>query len=1326
MTSTTYPGDVFVGRKAQQQAFGAALDELAAARGKASGKGQRPRAQARVFLIHGSGGMGKTELLRQFARQCKGHGDSISWVLLNWDVEHDAGRLPRDFPALAVRLRNAIVEQLGADARRHFKAFDEAHKSHGEVEAEVELVIPRVWAEYQKVAPTLATIGGGVAEAGGAAGPVPPKLLAAIVELGVHAGGAGAFKFAEFLERRLRQSLGDDYRLYINADDQYASSFVQGLVSLAKARPLVIAQDTYEWVSTRGQVDERFRALVVRPATQQSDGLTFVIAGRDDLGDEYRRLFESERHLLYVDAIKPFTDAETGELLRAYALPQNLSEEVQRKTLGVPLAVDALAILNKSADRTLVASQFPDVKGVASESDVIQQTTERFLRYLVEAPQDAPEVARQKRADRHRTYALALLRTYDPGALAACWGALDGGAPLSANDVLALKQELWRRNEFLFERGRDRMQREVQHFIRASLRQQVQPDAASLERDVIHRLSQAALDYYQQALVACERALPTIDERTEDPEWKSLCLSVLNHKLWLDERDALKELGRRMLEAGNTQDTWVSDLTRTAGEASPRDQGLLGALERGVESLLSDRPDIAAIQRMWDEVGARLPGWRLPPLYRALLAYHRGKTLSASGRPAESARELEAGLGALPPGVEPPLRERLINGLVGCAAILVLERREYRQAISITQRALQHDPGSVQAQRIRVMAMMGLKDYDGAHAVLDELIAVHPDVMDLRWPRLMLYSIQGRMAEFGQELRSITKTHPEFAQDAVRLLAEMGEDPQRMKALKEWQQDVGTSPQELEMFTRLQSALPPETLGELMGAYFELMAAESPTPEQLLRTRELWARHLPDWPEMQTDLGIAYLKAGRMQDALDAFHRAEALAPNEPRAATVPGLVLSWSGHAAEALPFLERGARLLPGNPGPAMMLVSSLQELGRLDEAKARAEAVLKDFPNSPLMSWVYGAVLLASGDMQRGMQILREAYRTDRSVIEVIKVGLLLQASWGSEHLKRQVKTWFEGDIGQVLSDLPTQDMVRLYTEVFRAALESDQAGQMKPEIAAPALEELLGHKPDSWDIRLELASLYEQAGDRGRAISLLEETVGRTPRPAQDTLRRLLAVLYARARQLPLAVHQIQALEGAASAEDCYVLAELHDALDEPGEAADAYDRALALADDQDTNRLERYIRCNFVISRFSRAEELALKLDALLPQNSGVHDYLSEALYRQGRYEDARNASIQALALAPESPTTLARLSRICQAMGLPEEAESYRQKALQMLKTAEAYNQACALALLGQQDEALARLAEATRDSSDLRAWAAHDPDFLDLRGNAVFEQTVR
>jgi hypothetical protein len=129
----------------------------------------------------------------------------------------------------------------------------------------------------------------------------------------------------------------------------------------------------------------------------------------------------------------------------------------------VPFAVVVAAGLKRAGD----GRQPAGASGRAPDSgQAIHDATERFLSYWFETENDDAETTRRKIRDRHRIYTLAVLRSYDEGAVGACWGALADQSPLPPVEVLAALAELRRNNEFLFERGQPRMQSVVREYIR--------------------------------------------------------------------------------------------------------------------------------------------------------------------------------------------------------------------------------------------------------------------------------------------------------------------------------------------------------------------------------------------------------------------------------------------------------------------------------------------------------------------------------------------------------------------------------------------------------------------------------------------------------------------------------------------------------------------------------------------------------------------------------------------------------------------------------------------------------------------------------------------
>ncbi len=110
--------------------------------------------------------------------------------------------------------------------------------------------------------------------------------------------------------------------------------------------------------------------------------------------------------------------------------------------------------------------------------------------------------------------------------------------------------------------------------------------------------------------------------------------------------------------------------------------------------------------------------------------------------------------------------------------------------------------------------------------------------------------------------------------------------------------------------------------------------------------------------------------------------------------------------------------------------------------------------------------------------------------------------------------------------------------------------------------------------------------------------------------------------------------------------------------------------------------------------FRRGAQLAEKHMELHPDDARALYLGANCWCQLGERERALDWSNRALAMDPEEPTIL--------------------------------YNVACIYAILGQTEEALTSLQNATGRSQWYRGWAARDPDFDSLRGNPRFEALIK
>jgi tetratricopeptide (TPR) repeat protein len=99
---------------------------------------------------------------------------------------------------------------------------------------------------------------------------------------------------------------------------------------------------------------------------------------------------------------------------------------------------------------------------------------------------------------------------------------------------------------------------------------------------------------------------------------------------------------------------------------------------------------------------------------------------------------------------------------------------------------------------------------------------------------------------------------------------------------------------------------------------------------------------LPELPEMHNNLGVARLRLGKWNEAGTEFERASALDPEEADYWINQALAKLIGKQTAAAVAPLERARKIAPDDKEAKVLLIATLESLGRKPEAEAiRAEA-------------------------------------------------------------------------------------------------------------------------------------------------------------------------------------------------------------------------------------------------------------------------------------------------------------------------------------------------------------------------------------------------
>lgn len=122
-------------------------------------------------------------------------------------------------------------------------------------------------------------------------------------------------------------------------------------------------------------------------------------------------------------------------------------------------------------------------------------------------------------------------------------------------------------------------------------------------------------------------------------------------------------------------------------------------------------------------------------------------------------------------------------------------------------------------------------------------------------------------------------------------------------------------------------------------------------------------------------LGNAYTRAGRLQEAEQAYRSALDLSPDDPDTLSNLGVVLYQMQRPSEAVEQFQKAARLLPEDAEIRYNLGGALYTLGRVEEAIQAFEAARERDPNLPQVYLGLGYAYRDQGEVEKAIQNFRK---------------------------------------------------------------------------------------------------------------------------------------------------------------------------------------------------------------------------------------------------------------------------------------------------------------------------------------------------------------
>lgn len=510
---------LFLGRIEEQKQFRSALTELL--------YDSESIGSPHIFLIFGDGGLGKTALAQQFyklamvERPFKGNFQSL-WI--DWEYERRRGvsglQVGREHINAETVFQVIHQSALDQDLGKYFSDYKNAEKQKQIAETVVNEAMASSSDEDEFA--QLRTLGAGaiakvVRLFVPVVGNVGEELTKTLLDHGIKVSAKQAHNLRSKLEKQLRRELNpEQFKVFLNPDEQLAFAMAAGLKKITEDKPLVIFLDTYEIID---RADNRLRTLIYHSGPR----VMWVIGGRNNLlhsrkfGEIYFRGYEEDftQNLRAFDlSHSTFTSTYIQKYFDLVAPDRPLnSEELQmiyQATHGIPLAVREAAEIWKKGNPT--TDILGEIDPQTTSVQVVQQMTARYLQHVVSDE------------DKHLIYALALARSNITTLIAMLSPQFDGGLNL---DTLLHRLE---RKYASVHAERARLHDEPAHYLRNYLKGNVRRYS-----DTVKTYNQRAIESLRKRLQQLEEHLPLVEERYLDDDWVTITLDLTHHLFWLDD-----------------------------------------------------------------------------------------------------------------------------------------------------------------------------------------------------------------------------------------------------------------------------------------------------------------------------------------------------------------------------------------------------------------------------------------------------------------------------------------------------------------------------------------------------------------------------------------------------------------------------------------------------------------------------------------------------------------------------------------------------------------------------------------------------------------------
>jgi tetratricopeptide (TPR) repeat protein len=147
----------------------------------------------------------------------------------------------------------------------------------------------------------------------------------------------------------------------------------------------------------------------------------------------------------------------------------------------------------------------------------------------------------------------------------------------------------------------------------------------------------------------------------------------------------------------------------------------------------------------------------------------------------------------------------------------------------------------------------------------------------------------------------------------------------------------------------------------------------------------------PERVEALSNLGAAFMKLGRFEEAITRYRKALAVAPDVVGVRLNLGLAFYKADRIEEAVPEFEAVVKATPRHPAATLLLADCRLRMGERQQVIDLLSPLEAELGQDRLFAYLLGTALLETGQLERGQQVIDRLFRAGESAEGHLLLGV-----------------------------------------------------------------------------------------------------------------------------------------------------------------------------------------------------------------------------------------------------------------------------------------------------------------------------------------------